>query len=232
MGACAGTCCRCIGPIYREVNNNVLELAILGLLTEEDLHGYELKRRLTGVLGPFASVSYGSLYPALARLEKAGAVKAVTAGGEAEALPPATGSLGAELAMFRRRAATSGARGSRNGRSRKVYGITERGRELFAQLVNDEPVSLDDDREFGLRLALARFLSPEARVRLLERRRSTLVERLARTRTQAGRDPYAAALVEHGAETIERDITWLESLIARERASASPASATTSPSTR
>jgi DNA-binding PadR family transcriptional regulator len=195
----------------------MLELAILGLLTDEDLHGYELKRRLTDVLGAFASVSYGSLYPALSRLEKAGAVKAVTTEGDDE-LPPATGSLGAELAMFRRRAAASAARGPKNGRSRKVYGITERGRELFAQLLGDEPVSLDDDREFGLRLALARFLPPDARVRLLERRRATLVERRTRTRTQAGRDPYATALMEHGAETIERDISWLESLIARERA--------------
>jgi DNA-binding PadR family transcriptional regulator len=199
---------------------NMLELAILGLLTDEDLHGYELKRRLTDVLGAFASVSWGSLYPALNRLEKAGAVKAVTT--EGDELPPATGSLGAELAMFRRRAAASAARGPRNGRSRKVYGITERGRELFTQLLGDEPVSLDDDREFGLRLALARYLSPDARVRLLERRRANLVERLARTRTQAGRDPYATALMEHGAETIERDISWLESLIARERASTTP----------
>jgi DNA-binding PadR family transcriptional regulator len=196
----------------------VLELAILGLLTDEDLHGYELKRRLTDVLGAFASVSYGSLYPALSRLEKAGAVKAVTTSGDDEELPPATGSLGAELAMFRRRAAAASARGPRNGRSRKVYGITERGRELFSQLLRDDPVSLDDDREFGLRLALARFLPPDSRVRLLERRRATLVERLARTRTQAGRDPYATALMEHGAETIEHDISWLESLIARERA--------------
>jgi DNA-binding PadR family transcriptional regulator len=137
--------------------------------------------------------------------------------------------------MFRRRAAAGSARSPRNGRSKKVYGITERGRELFAQLLGAEPVSLDDAREFGLRLALARFLPPDAWVRLLERRRATLVERLARTRTrgpsgpsergtEAGRDPYATALMEHGAETIERDISWLESLIARERASLPTAS--------
>jgi DNA-binding PadR family transcriptional regulator len=198
----------------------MLELAILGLLTDEDLHGYELKRRLTDVLGAFASVSWGSLYPALSRLEKAGAVKAVTTEGDDDRLPPATGSLGAELALFRRRAAASSARGPRNGRSRKVYGITERGRDLFAQLLGDEPVNLDDDREFGLRLALFRFLKTDARVRLLERRRATLVERLARTRPEAGRDTYATALMQHGAETIERDISWLDTLIARERAAA------------
>ena len=52
----------------------MLELAILGLLKEQPLHGYELKKRLTDRLGPLSSVSFGSLYPALARLETAGAV--------------------------------------------------------------------------------------------------------------------------------------------------------------
>jgi DNA-binding PadR family transcriptional regulator len=52
----------------------VLELAILGLLKESDLHGYELKKRLSEALGPFSTVSFGSLYPALARLEAAAAV--------------------------------------------------------------------------------------------------------------------------------------------------------------
>ena len=194
----------------------MLELAILGLLVDEDLHGYELKRRLSEVLGALASVSYGSLYPALARLEKATAVKAVTATADSDELPPATGSLGAELALFRRRAASGG--GARSGRTRKVYGITPRGRQLFDELLTADPASLDDDREFTLRLAFARFVPPEARVRLLERRRATLVERLTKTRGRSGRDAYSAALLEHGAATTERDISWLDDLIARERA--------------
>ena len=197
----------------------MLELAILGLLVDDDLHGYELKRRLTEVLGTLSSVSYGSLYPALARLEKAGAVKAVTTTADADELPPATGSLGAELALFRRRAASgASARSGRTGRTRKVYGITDRGRQLFDDLLTADPASLDDDREFTLRLAFARFVPPEARVRLLERRRATLVERLTKIRGRAGRDAYAAALLEHGVATTERDISWLDDLIARERA--------------
>jgi DNA-binding PadR family transcriptional regulator len=195
----------------------MLELAILGLLVDEDLHGYELKRRLTEVLGTLSSVSYGSLYPALARLEKAAAVKAVTTAAlETDELPPATGSLGAELALFRRRAASGGT--VRGGRTRKVYGITDRGRQVFSDLLTADPASLDDDREFTLRLAFARFVPPDARVRLFERRRATLVERLTKTRGRSGRDAYAAALLEHGAATTERDISWLDDLIARERA--------------
>src|SRR2546428_13096028 len=70
----------------------MLELAILGLLKEQELHGYELKKRLTEALGTFSSVSFGSLYPALARLEAAGALKAVEAHAAVPSLPM-TGSM-------------------------------------------------------------------------------------------------------------------------------------------
>src|SRR5262245_27773539 len=86
---------RYIEPIHRSAV--LLELAILGLLKEQDLHGYELKKRLSDTLGIFSGVSFGSLYPALARLEAAGAVKAV----DANPVPPSiplTGSLTGELA--------------------------------------------------------------------------------------------------------------------------------------
>ena len=43
----------------------MLELAILGLLKEQPLHGYELKKRVGETLGTLWGISYGSLYPAL-----------------------------------------------------------------------------------------------------------------------------------------------------------------------
>jgi DNA-binding PadR family transcriptional regulator len=198
----------------------MLELAILGLLKEHELHGYELKKRLTESLGPLSSVSFGSLYPALARLEGAGAVKAVEANtGDAGAVPfPSTGSVAGEAAaFFARRQSRRG-----RGRSRKVYGITERGEELFAELLATESASGDDDRAFNLRLAFARHLPKEARLGLLERRRAQLVERLARVRTAARSrrermDAYTRSLIEHGAESTEHDISWLDSLIETER---------------
>ena len=197
----------------------MLELAILGLLKENELHGYELKKRLTDALGPFSSVSFGSLYPCLARLERAGAVKP----GRPTALIPMTGSIAGEAAAFlaRRQARRPG------GRSRKVYGITEQGEQLFADLLAAESVAGDDDRSFNLKLAFARYLSREARLRLFERRRAHLVERLARVR-HSGRsrrermDSYTRSLYDHGAESTERDISWLDSLIASERPTAKP----------
>jgi DNA-binding PadR family transcriptional regulator len=150
-------------------------------------------------------------------------VKVVTSQPQTDDLP-ITGSLSAELALFRRRASSNGP--ARSGRTRKVYGITDRGRTIFSELLTGEVASLDDDREFTLRFAFARFLPPEARVRLLERRRALLVERLTKTRGRSGRDSYAAALLEHGAATTERDISWLDALIARERAQTTKGSAT------
>ena len=55
----------------------MLELAILGLLKERSMHGYQLSKRLTDSLGGFWRVSYGSLYPALKRMLRAGLVTEV-----------------------------------------------------------------------------------------------------------------------------------------------------------
>src|SRR5271165_1256542 len=45
--------------------SGVLELAVLGILHETPMHGYELRKRLNSVLGAFRAFGYGSLYPAL-----------------------------------------------------------------------------------------------------------------------------------------------------------------------
>ena len=52
----------------------MLELAILGLLLESPMHGYELRKRLTGLFGAFRAFSYGSLYPALRRMQVDGLI--------------------------------------------------------------------------------------------------------------------------------------------------------------
>lgn len=198
----------------------MLELAILGLLGEQELHGYEIRKRLREELGFFSNVSFGSLYPALSRLERAGAVESIE---EEPASPPSipmTGSLSGERAALRARR-SPGARGGRRGR--KVYRITDDGRRQFTALLDNDRDSADDARSFGLRLAFARYLPPAARLRLLERRRAQLMERLADARQAAGSadrplDPYARSVMEHAADSTERDIHWLDRLIEAERA--------------
>ena len=197
----------------------MLDMAILGLLEERDLHGYEIRRQLRDHLGLLANVSFGSIYPALTRLEKSGAVVATDGGTgsdpRSKAAAPPTGSLSGELAVLRARRSP----GTRSRRGKKVYRITTTGRQLFTELLADGGAA-DDARSFSLRLAFARHLAPQARLALLERRRAVLMQRLEETESGArpDLDPYARSVVEHTADGVNRDINWLDSLIASERA--------------
>ena len=201
----------------------MLELAILGLLETQSLHGYEIRKRLREELGLLSNVSFGSLYPALNRLERQGAVEAVEEP-LAVSRAPMTGSLSGERAVLKSRRQA----GSHSKRGRKVYRITDEGRRLFASLLESERMdSTDDARSFGLRLAFARYLPPQARLRLLERRRSQLVERLFEVREAIASAPerldiYARSLMQHAGESTERDITWLDQLIEAERSRGVP----------
>jgi DNA-binding PadR family transcriptional regulator len=193
----------------------VLELAILGLLKEQPLHGYELKKRLAETLGFLWGVSFGSLYPALRRLEDDGSIESVDGAGPPLGQPPmpATGTVDGEVAVARIR------RSSRAGRrTRKAYKITARGDARLKELLHSASVSGNDERDFALRFAFCRHLPPDARLDLLRRRRADLGERLARARDAGPRraDRYTRSLVEHRTESIERDLEWVDELIAQE----------------
>ncbi len=216
----------------------MLELAILGLLENQELHGYEIRRRLHDELGMLSNVSFGSLYPALSRLERAGAVEVVEEAAPSGKPIPMTGSISGEIAALRSRRVPGGRTFRTQGtgrRGRKAYRITDKGRSAFAELLQGDPgPATDDTRSFGLRLAFARYLPPQARLRLLERRRDQLVQRLAAARAAAasaeGRlDAYTRSLVEHSSETTEHDISWLDRLIDSERAVEGTLSASTWP---
>ncbi len=209
----------------------VIELAILGVLADQDLHGYEIRKRLKDE-GVVMTLSFGSLYPALARLERQGALETLRPsvpgqpGSDSAPSPagsvttsaarhiPLTGSLTGE----RQAAFLATAPASRSGRSRKVYHITEKGRQLFGELMSEEQASARDQREFDIRLAFARHLPPPARIRLLERRRIQLATRLqeieAAERAASHRPAgYGARLLAHEIDTLKRDIGWLDKLI-------------------
>jgi DNA-binding PadR family transcriptional regulator len=198
----------------------MLELAILGLLKELPLHGYELKKRLNDSLGHLFGISYGSLYPALARLEKAGAIEAVDPP-VATATIPATGSISGEAAAARLRRPLR-----RSGRTRKAYRIASRGQTLLTELLAaDAPPGADEHRNFAVKLAFFRHLDPDARLHLLRRRRESLARQLAQGRDAlaaiaAGQTPrpdrYTRSLLEHETRTAERDLEWVDSLIAEE----------------
>jgi DNA-binding PadR family transcriptional regulator len=201
--------------MYRtDILSRVIELAVLGLLQDQDLHGYELRKRLTALVGLRGAISFGSLYPAIARLEADEAVKAVEA--EPARAIPLTGSLSGEASAFlaRRRGAAG-----RGGRARKVYGITEHGRELLVELLEDPHT---DEKAFPLKVALCAALPPAGRLELFERRRVALTSQLAdeaarRRRTAESGNRYLRSLREHDNLTIQNEIAWLDSLISVER---------------
>src|ERR1700690_4465378 len=62
--------------VKRSGRSGVLELAVLGLLQESPMHGYELSKRLNTMLGAFRAFSYGSLYPCLKQMLALGHVSA------------------------------------------------------------------------------------------------------------------------------------------------------------
>ncbi|HLF99511.1 MAG TPA: PadR family transcriptional regulator [Acidimicrobiia bacterium] len=195
----------------------MLELPILGLLHEEPMHGYELKKRLDETLGAVTGVSYGSLYPALRRLERAGAIEVVEPDGGPSPIPM-TGSIGGETAAARVRRVLTPSR-----RKRKEYRITDRGADVLEGLLKASE-DAGDERAFALKLAFCRHLAPEDRMALFERRRDWLTQKLARVRGALGagagpgrRDLYTRSLMEHDDEATERDLAWIERLIAEER---------------
>jgi len=192
----------------------VLDIAILGLLMDRDHHGYEIRSQLRDRLGVWANVSFGSIYPALARLERHGLVEAAVPA-EPRVSSLSTGSLSGERASLRSLRASTGL----GRRGRKVYQITDKGRQEFMHLLAD-PSTIDDGKNFSLRIALAKYLTPSLRVGLLERRRADLVQRLAEVRANANNeqlDTYARNVMEHAAQGVSLDLEWVDNLLATER---------------
>jgi DNA-binding PadR family transcriptional regulator len=189
----------------RRVGGGVLEFAILGLLQQSPMHGYELRKELNQILGGLRSISFGSLYPALKRMHATGLITTGDPGAPLPAdAPPITGRRG-----------------------KVVYTITAEGKERFQELVSQTgPEAYDDGRLFGVHLAFFRHTAVDARLRILEGRRRT-VERqreglrssLARTRERL--DRYTIELQRHGLESVDREVRWLSELIDSERQSSS-----------
>lgn len=186
----------------------MLELPVLGLLKDRAMHGYELRKQLGAMLGPFWQVSWGSLYPTLRRLAKAGAVEKL-----AEEKPSKRAS---------RAAGKSAKPATLNpGRRKTVYRITPVGEALFTEMLEETAAAVDTDH-FTLKLAFFRYLKPETRLALLERRRAYLQEKLAQFKANLRDyreriDSYTLSLQNHSMAATQSDIEWIDELIREER---------------
>lgn len=186
----------------------MLDLAILGILHESPMHGYELRKQLTTKLGAFrAAISYGSLYPTLRRLQAANWI--------AEGDPEATVDGGGEVPPMTSR------------RGRVVYKITAEGKERFQELLAQVGPESYDDAAFGVHFAFFSRTDQQTRIRILEGRRRRVEERREGLRDVLARaaerlDAYTLELQRHGLEAAEREVRWLEELIATERSGKAP----------
>lgn len=170
-----------------------LEFALLGLLSQTPLHGYELRKRLTSIFGPFRALSFSVLYPQLRRMLDAGLISEVE-------VP----------------------KGGRSKRIRIVYSITPTGQGKFDLLTESvTPQSWEDDN-FEVHVAFFSPTSSRNRLRILEGRHRRLKEkaeilRADLERSAVGLDKYLIEWRRHSLETAEREIVWLEEMITSER---------------
>jgi DNA-binding PadR family transcriptional regulator len=176
---------------------DVLELAVLGLLHESPMHGYELRKRMTALLGWGRMLSYGSLYPCLKKMLRAGLI---TEDSHIDDMSPT--------------------RPARRGKI--VYRVTARGKDRFDELVSASGPSAWEDDSFGVHFAFFGATSAETRLRILEGRRTRLEERLDRVKASLAPsrewlDGYTLELQRHGMDLVEREVRWLSDLIANER---------------
>jgi DNA-binding PadR family transcriptional regulator len=169
----------------------VLDLAILGLLKERAMHGYELKRLLGQRLGFFWTVSFGSLYPTLRKLESAGFVERV----------PDTDARSRRRQVFR---ITDGGeaqfleligQGSASAWEEDKFPLRF---AFFRYLPTETRVWLLERRRDYLEDKLEEGRGGLARAR----------------RTRA--DPYTISLMRHGVEQTEHDLRWIDELLASE----------------
>lgn len=177
----------------------VLELAVLGLLHETPMHGYELRKRLNTLLGMFRAFSYGSLYPCLKQLLSQGLIAEERTDEDDRIVP--------------------------SRRSKIVYRLTAEGKERLQELLTEAGPAAWEDEGFGVRFAFFAHTRADVRLRILEGRRSRLEERLEGVRTALARtrervDSYTLELQNHGLESVEREVRWLNEIIGRERAQA------------
>lgn len=119
------------------------ELVILGFLMRRPYHGYLIAKIINDMIGPFARLSNGRLYPLLAKLEQQGLI--AVAAGESVAAVGAT------------------------DRQHRTFVITESGRQRFCELMLDTTSNPGDyQRIFWFKLPNLHLLEPTRRLYLLD----------------------------------------------------------------
>ena len=157
---------------------------MLALLAKEPSHGYELRARLRGALGPLGeAMNDGQIYVILGRLEKAGLVVSEQSAG----LPDRP--------------------------DRKVYALTATGQERVAGWLAEVSWPKPDLAEFHLKLIAAAAAGLADPLAIVDAQRRELLRRLrdAQRAAMAEPDRSAAGLLLEGIVLrLQADLRWLE----------------------
>lgn len=117
------------------------EFIILAQLMHGSAHGYLIAKIINDMIGPFARLSYGRLYPLLAKLEQNGLIA------------PESGSSD----------------GQRHDRQMRIYAITNAGRARFQLLMRDTSSSPGEYQKlFNYKACYFGFITPAERLRLID----------------------------------------------------------------
>ncbi len=171
----------------------MLELAALGLLLGEPLHGYRLKQQLERFMSGCISVNYGAIYPLLKRLEQRGEIATLAA--------ETTQTTGGKL-------------------SPKIYCITPLGRERWQQRMREQPHEswVNARSRFLIKFFFFSHLEPAERLRMLEHRQMVCRLRLESKEAEPPpSDPYQAAVRQQSLAKLQAEIEWLTERLAVER---------------
>ena len=197
----------------RKAPSQLLDLAVLSLLRNGEMHGYQIRKSLAETAGPLFQFSFGSLYPALARLEERGAVASYLEAGPT--FIGATGSLTGDLALsLERSARTTLGQGDRSVRQKRVFRITDVGKKLHGQLL--ETLPLESEGEFMAWLYLAQdadlaMVVERARERLL----MLETKKRGRTRGAIAESGLRAQIHRRLADLLESEIGFVRSVLGR-----------------
>ena len=169
-----------------------VELAVLGILEKESLHGYELRKRILRICGPSIGLSFSTLYPQLRRMVEAGLVSH-----------------------------ESVAKTARSKRARVIYSITDIGRMEFSEIAQAPSEDALDDEEFQIRVAFFSSTPKKNRVRILEERLFELRKKRhaiqqSLDNSEESIDRYLQEWNRHLLERAENEIDWLRKSIKRE----------------
>jgi DNA-binding PadR family transcriptional regulator len=164
-----------------------IKYAILGLLHHTDLHGYRIKKHIERSFGHMWSINYGQIYPALKQLKDDGLVTMREVNQEAE-----------------------------RGPGRKLYSLTESGRQEFARWLAESPergMMLRDP--FLLRFPFFGFGDRDRALQLIDEQIRVYEQALARRNEAVARlhdqDIYVRIVAEMGLKLNQFVLEWLQS---------------------